>query len=67
MKLEQCQAIRFLHFKCLKLDEIAVELSNTYDRDAHTPPSINIGDIESSSGEPISKRNMLGDDRFSMI
>jgi hypothetical protein len=40
MELEQYHVIKFLHVKCLKLDEIATELSNTDGRNVHAPLSI---------------------------
>jgi hypothetical protein len=40
MELEHRHVFKFLHAKGLKLDEIAMELSDTYGRDAYAPVSI---------------------------
>jgi hypothetical protein len=44
--MEQRHVIKFMQVKGLKLDEIAMELSNAYGRSASTPPSTNIGCIK---------------------
>jgi hypothetical protein len=40
MELERHHVTKFLHVKNHKLDEVATELSKTYDRDGCAPPSI---------------------------
>jgi hypothetical protein len=40
MELEGCHIIKFLHFKALKLQEIATELSSAYGQDACARPSL---------------------------
>jgi hypothetical protein len=59
MEMEQRHVIQFLHFKCLKFDEITPELSSAYGRD--------IGYLISSPGKPVSKCNVLRDDGLSTI
>jgi hypothetical protein len=40
MELERCYIIKFLHFKTLKVQEIATELSSAYGQDACARSSI---------------------------
>jgi hypothetical protein len=55
--------IKFLHLKGLKLQEIATELSSAYGEDARAAEH----KILTSSGEPISKRNMLAEYHLSTM